>query len=417
MTTRPLTPVLLVALSACMTSPSALTVARADPQRGAFGSVYMSDKTQHSGELLAIDDSTIILLTKDRIAIGSLSRIAELSFDNFETSDVGAQRHMSPGTLRKGRQASRFPYGIAPTVMARLLENAKQAAPDTLDTFVVEARRATRRYESQREAINDGFTRVGVEFPAMGEHWVSFARVNEDSLAADRPSVLIYTNVDGEPRLAGVAYTKLLSGHDEPPNFPFVGAWHEHSGAVNEESLPMGHSHAVVPSATPPVVPSAAPLVVPSAARDLLLPFRRSPPAEDSPRLFILHAWLFTENPDGIFATDNWSLPLTRLGLPNGSMEKDALRAIALAQDDDEYHRMVLRTQLHLSNNEDSAVARVVEGGRLRAERADSAMRASRQVTRETSARLSDTWADMWLQLERALPTRVAELRHLRAMM
>jgi hypothetical protein len=405
MTTRTVVAAVLAAiLTGCLTSPPPLTVARADAQRGAFGNVYMLDGTQHYGELLALDDSTVVLLTRDRIAIGALSRLSEMRFDDFETSDVGPERHLSARALRKGRQASRFPYGITAPAMANLLATAKQAAPYRLeswsvDAFTKEARAATRRYESQREAINDGFTRVGVEFPAMGEHWVSFARVNEDSLAANRPSVLIYTNVGGEPRLAGVAYTKLLTGRDSPPEFPFAGAWHEHSGAVNEESLPMGHTHGAVPS------PSRND-VVPSAARDLL-----------SPRLFILHAWLFVDNPEGIFATDNWSLPLTKLGLAAPPAERDGIHAIALAQDGDEYHRMVIRTTLKLSDHDDSAVARVIDTQRLRAEKEVAAIRASRRFTGETAARLSNTWKAMWLELERALPTRVAELRHLRAVM
>ena len=267
------------------------------------------------------------------------------------------------------------------------------AAPDAT-AFIAEAREAALRYESQREAINDGFTRVGVEFPAMGEHWVSFARVNEDSLAANRPSVLIYTNVAGEPRLAGVAYTKLLTQHDSPPEFPFAGAWHEHSGAVNEESLPLGHSHGALPSA--------------------------APKSGDSPRLFILHAWIVTPNADGIFATDNWSLPLVRLGLattPAAPIDRDALRAIALTEDEDEYHRLVVRTTLRLSDPEDSTVAAVIDAQKLRADRDVAAMKASQQFTREASDRLTNTWRTMWLDIEKALPSRVAELRRLRATM
>jgi hypothetical protein len=124
---------LATTLTGCLTSPPALTVARADAQRGQFGSVYMSDGTQHSGELLALDDSTIVLLTRDRIAIGSLSRVNGLLFDQFATSDVGPDHRLSPSTLRKGRQASRFPYGITAPVLAMLLTNAKQSAPDRLE--------------------------------------------------------------------------------------------------------------------------------------------------------------------------------------------------------------------------------------------------------------------------------------------
>jgi hypothetical protein len=112
-----------------------LTVAQADTQRGAFGSVYMSDGTHHYGELLALDDSTIVLLTRKGVTIGSLSRIYGMSFDDFATYEVGPERHLSAGTLRKGRQASRFPYGITAPVMANLLANAKQTTPDRLEAM------------------------------------------------------------------------------------------------------------------------------------------------------------------------------------------------------------------------------------------------------------------------------------------
>lgn len=136
MTKRTFTALLLATtLTACLTSPPPSTVAKDDPQRGAFGSVYMSDGTQHSGELLALDDSSIVLLTRDRVAIGTLSRMNRLYFDGFETSDVGAERRLSAGTLREGRQASRFPYGITPPVMARLLDNAKQTVPARLEAM------------------------------------------------------------------------------------------------------------------------------------------------------------------------------------------------------------------------------------------------------------------------------------------
>lgn len=126
---------LLVTLTACLTSPPALNVAQADPQRGEFGEVYTIDGTQHSGELLSFDDSTVVLLTRDRVAIGSLSHVDRVVFDNFETTEVGPQHRPSPETVRSGRQASRFPYGITAAAMETLLQNAKQSAPDRLESM------------------------------------------------------------------------------------------------------------------------------------------------------------------------------------------------------------------------------------------------------------------------------------------
>jgi hypothetical protein len=124
---------LMTSLTACLTSPPALTVARADPQRGAFANAYTSDGRQHTGELLALDDSTVVMLIRDRIAIGTPSRLVALSFDEAETIDLRPARHLSESALRKGRLASRFPYGITASAMAQLLAIAKQSAPDRLE--------------------------------------------------------------------------------------------------------------------------------------------------------------------------------------------------------------------------------------------------------------------------------------------
>ena len=69
------------------------------------------------------------------------------------------------------------------------------------------ARRAIARAHA---AIADGFRPVGVEFPAMGEHWVNLARVMADTLDPAMPPVLIYVMVNGKPQLGGVAFTDLL---------------------------------------------------------------------------------------------------------------------------------------------------------------------------------------------------------------
>jgi hypothetical protein len=267
------------------------------------------------------------------------------------------------------------------------------ATPDPA-RFLAEAAAATVRYDSLQHAVDDGFTRVGTEFPAMGEHWVSFARVMEDTLDARRPSVLIYVNTVHGPRLAGVAYSRLLASGATPPAFPFVGAWHEHNGAVSEESLPSGHgTHA-------PASLDATPLPV------------------DSLRFFILHAWVPTANPAGPFATENWTLPLLRLGLdPRTPLPHDAIRGLALGADDQDYHREMLSTALSLSARDDSVVSDIVGARRARIGAALGIIRRDRAVSPGQSAMLAAEWDSLWLDLERALPSRTAELKGLRARM
>lgn len=258
--------------------------------------------------------------------------------------------------------------------------------------FIADARAATRRYVEKQHAIDDGFTRVGVEFPAMGEHWVSLARVMENVLDAKRPSILIYSNTAHGPQLAGVAYSKLLRGREQPPPFPFAGAWHEHSGTVTEGSLPLSHTSHKMSGARGGPAPDA-----------------------DAPRFFVLHAWIWTNNPDGMFVTDNWSLPQHRVGLPvDNRLDRSVVRALSLAEDEDEYHRLVLRTMLSLTDHEDSAVARILAAHRLRARRVVTSSRAGERLAPRAQNELKSAWDELWLALEGALPNRRLELRKVR---
>ena len=268
--------------------------------------------------------------------------------------------------------------------------------PPAVDTtaFIDAGIAGTRRYLSQREAVNDGFTRVGSEFPAMGEHWVSFSRMMDDSLDAGLPSVLIYVNSAAGPRLAGVAYTRLVMGAGSVPAFPSPDAWHEHSGRVADESLPIAHGAHGAQGALPVTG------------------------TEDSPRLFILHAWLWTANPEGTFSTDNWTLPLQRAGLPLGDRPgRDAVRGLALGQDQDDYHRMVLNASLALSPGEDSAAATVLHARQAHAARDAAEVQRAARLDQAASAHLAGEWDALWRDLGRALPARAAALRELRGRM
>ena len=260
----------------------------------------------------------------------------------------------------------------------------------TTEQFIARARTGTARYRSQDAAITDGYKPVGVEFPAMGQHWVHLGRVLEDSLIPERPSVLIYATIGGEPRLAGVAYTDLLDEGDAPPSFLAPGGWHEHNGSVADESLPFAHESARRPSAA-------------------------GSAAESEMRLAVLHAWLWTTNPASVFVTDNWALPSLRLGVPvAASVPRDALQALALADDEDGYLLLTLRTALGLTTAEEAAASNVLSAAKSRAEHEQAAARKARRLTPETTARLVSLWASTWSELERALPRRVAPLRALR---
>ncbi len=154
-----------------------------------------------------------------------------------------------------------------------------------VDSFLADARAATEKFKRLEAAIAAGYRKVGPDFPGMGEHWVHVGRAVADELNPRRPAVLSYLRVNKEPVLTGVAYAIPLQPDESPPSFPFPGAWHVHTGTVADETLHLNPDH--------------------------MHHTRR-----DTPRLAMIHAWIWTEHPSGVFSQDNWALPFIRLQLP-----------------------------------------------------------------------------------------------------
>jgi hypothetical protein len=249
------------------------------------------------------------------------------------------------------------------------------------EKLIAAARSGTSRYQDVNVAIADGFKRVGVEFPAMGEHWVSLPRVLENRFDASRPSVLIYITTPGARRLAGVGYTALLDEGEHPPaSAAKLSDWHEHNGSVIDESLPVhGGSHDA-----------------------------RTASAElEGTRLAILHVWAWTDNPAGVFVTENWRLPLVRSGIGEKALSAAAVRGLSLANDSASYYEQTLGTALQLNDAELQAVRDVVAGARRAARGAIGSGGVDDRA-------LAASWTALWTSLERALPRHRGALRALR---
>ena len=209
-------------------------------------------------------------------------------------------------------------------------------APGEVDTFVSTVREATGRYRDRAAAIADGYRRVGPDFPSMGEHWVSVPLVVRGAVDPRRPPILEYVLVDGAPVLAGVAYTQLVRGEAPSARVPApASAWHYHAGSVSEESFILGH-----------------------AART------GGQPSAAGPRVAVLHAWVWMENPAGLFATDNWALPWHRLGIvpPPGSDEPTpAGLAAALAAGGRDYFLTLLRLRHGMQGGQAGRIASLLD--------------------------------------------------------
>lgn len=183
-----------------------------------------------------------------------------------------------------------------------LLAGAVQAT--ALDDFLTQARLGTARYREPDSARIAGYRPVGPDFPGMGRHWVHPSLILRDTLEAAQPSVLEYAEINGRLTLVGVAYALLVKNGGPPASLPVPpAAWHFHQGTVEEESFL--RSHAGLGHEMP------------------------------GPKIAVLHAWIWLDNPDGVLATDNWALPYARMGYPlPAALSRTAARALALASGD-----------------------------------------------------------------------------------
>lgn len=266
----------------------------------------------------------------------------------------------------------------------RLASAQSVQSGDATARMLFAAREGTARYRSIDSAIADGFKRVGVEFPAMGEHWVNLARVLENRFDPARPAVLTYITQSGRRRLAGVAYTSLLAEGERPPTSAAPQAyWHEHNGSVAEESLPLHHAAGMATDAGP-----------------------------GAPRLSILHAWAWLSNPAGPFVTDNWALPLVRLGIDasHRRLSPDEIRGVSLANDDAGYYEQTIETSLAPSDVEVKLIQRIVAR-----HRAEARAQAEKDPMLRDASGVAAAWTSLWNDLEKSLPRGGAALRSLRA--
>ena len=278
---------------------------------------------------------------------------------------------------------------IVPLVLAAQQPLPAQAAAEERDSavrrFVASAREGTARYADRANAVTDGYRAIGVESPGMGQHWVHVGRLLAGQFDAAHPQILNYAAVGGRHMLVGVGYA--IPAHDtvELPSAPISRShWHFHSSTVEDEEL---------------------------------LPTHRMAGMSDTAlRIAVLHAWVWVDNPEGLFTPDNWALPWVRLGLaPPPGTPVDASRAISLASGGEEYFAALLA---HVGRA-DSDATRQIRAVLVEA-RADLEVRA-RSLAREghvTAADidwLTDRWAAMWRDLERAVPDGVwAAMRNVR---
>jgi hypothetical protein len=252
---------------------------------------------------------------------------------------------------------------------------AAQSVPseDTIDRFVRETREATARYRDQAAALAAGYRPIGPDFPSMGEHWLNRAIIMEGRVDPARPPILEYITIQGQPVLAGVAYARLAYGVAPATAIPAgTTAWHYHAGSVDEESFIASHASGGHGS------------------------------AETGPRIAVLHAWVWFENPAGLFATDNWALPWGRVGMspPAGHTgPMPATLTAALASGGERYFTSLLRIRNGLDSTTAASVETVLQR-RAALLRQEVFVRSERP----DAVRLATLWTEIERELMAACP-------------
>lgn len=156
-------------------------------------------------------------------------------------------------------------------------------------TDLERARQATARYKNIQVAEADGYQQVGSEFPGMGVHFVRTLEVKNFEI--EKPPILLYhhdLSAPGGYSLVGVGY--MWNGPEgpdgQPLNPPFpksLARWHRHDNvcmlpglenphALNENECREKGGHFVAQTQ------------------------------------WLVHAWIWLDNPDGVFTAENPTL-------------------------------------------------------------------------------------------------------------
>ena len=310
----------------------------------------LGERNDYVGELLAADSVGITLRTT-RIIRFTWAKIAALDVEGAGADvDIRFGEIMTPEHRARIALLSRFPQG-----MGRL--------PITLDSLIAEASRETTRFGERRVAVDEGYRRVGADFPGMGEHWLNVGALLKNSVDPANPAILTYATIAGQPKLLGIGFVIVTHADSVPQEIPgWPAEWHEHSGLLADES---------------------AALV-------------GRPRPDSSTHVWVMHVWTTLPNPAGALVADNWSLPFLRAGVPAPDhADPDGGRAMSLAVGGDEFLRNALTdADLRVRDNA-AAIDSAIATARLRV------ISSLRDQTRIVA--LGAVWNDLASSLERTV--------------
>ena len=363
----------------------------------------------YRGELLEVQDSALLVQWNRQILLIPFGVIRSVRFGDLRGSNVASIAAML-------RRAARYPHGLTedqwrellaayaqdafnvvgragtnPVPMATELNHSASqhdvtTSFDSTEPFFATARSAATPYLRLENAVAAGYRRIGPSFPGMGEHWIHPGLIVAGDVRPDRPPVLCYVRIAGEPRLIAVAFTVPLLAGDTPPSAPFgPDVWHDHSGGVDEESLLLTHpgSHT----------------------------------GATGSRLAMFHTWLWLDNPAGPLAQNNWRLPFLVAGVNAGGVQPsvDAARGLSLWTTEPDYYAALFDAAARLSSEERIALRRALDAQRAHIGAWVAHARSANKLESTDLAELEEFWSSLWTDIGSIVRTETLDqLRFLR---
>lgn len=317
--------------SGCVLSRHGPTLAEFEPANLPGGVISMLETPwgHVHGELLEVTETGLLILEEDGVSELRWEQIADASFVDVRVR-WDPWQPPSPDDRERLRLVSRYVPGLTQEHRERLLRFYGQEAPHRhprrgavrpereIAAFIEATEAELVRYRDSDQATLAGYRQLGPDFPGMGEHWLNPYFVMRSGLDPRRPAVITYLQTPQGRILTGAAFIRVLAPGEASPDFPLPGAWHDHSGTVDEETLAL----------------------TPAAARHA---------GHDNFRVSMLHVWTGLDNPGGPFAQDNWAVPFVRLGLPvPRAAGPDAGKALFLASGGDAYYATLVQALAEL---------------------------------------------------------------------
>jgi hypothetical protein len=156
-----------------------------------------------------------------------------------------------------------------------------QEARETV-AMLAAAKRATARYRNVANAKRDGYFQVTQFIPGLGLHYANLRLLNAGFDPTHPPILLYQPAASGALKLVGVAYSMPQGRQDVPPvGFPGgEDVWHYHTNLC--------------------FLPGGAVTIAPSGEA-----CKAKHGVFQAKTAWLLHAWIWTANPDGVFVEDN----------------------------------------------------------------------------------------------------------------